>query len=299
MKVVVTGSSGMIGGALVPALKAAGHDVTRLVRRAPSAGEIEWDPEKGTLDPKALDGVQAAINLAGANIATRWTDRAKREIRASRVGGTKLLAETLARASPKPDVLLSISAVGYYGDRGDEVLNESSGPGTGFLPSLSQDWEAAADAARAAGIRVVHPRLGIVLSRHGGALAKLLPPFKLGVGGKLGPGTQWMSWIALDDVLGALLHLLQTAAVSGPVNLVAPRAVRNSEFTQVLAHVLSRPALFTVPAPALYLVYGREMPKEALLASTRAIPQRLDESGYAFKYPALETALRKVLERER
>lgn len=295
MRIVVTGSSGLIGQKLLPALRAAGHEAIPLVRRVPGPGEVRWDPAAHQLDAADLQGIDAAINLAGENIATRWTDQARERIRNSRITGTTLLAETMARLSPRPGLLISVSAVGFYGDRGDEVLTEESGPGEGFLPRLAQEWEAAAQPARGAGIRVVHPRLGIVLSREGGALDKMLPPFKLGVGGRLGSGEQWMSWIAIDDVIGALLYLLGADAMSGPVNFTAPGAVRNGKFTKSLGKALGRPTIFPVPTAALYLLYGREMAKEALLASARVAPRRLEQAGYRFLYPELETSLRHVL----
>ena len=268
------------------------------MRRTPGPGEIRWDPDARQLDAAALQGIDGAINLAGENIATRWTDRARERIRTSRIMGTTLLAETMAGLSPRPRVLISVSAVGFYGDRGEEVLTEESGPGQGFLPQLAQEWEGAAQPARRAGIRVVHPRFGIVLSGDGGALEKMLPPFRLGVGGRLGSGKQWMSWIAMDDVIGALLHLLRTETLEGPVNFTAPGAVRNAEFTRCLGKVLGRPTIFPVPTAALYLLYGREMPREALLASTRVTPRRLEQSAYRFRFPELETALKRVLSAE-
>jgi uncharacterized protein (TIGR01777 family) len=297
MRIAMTGSSGLIGQALRSALTRAGHSVIPLVRRAPSPGEIEWNPQTGTLDPATLEGFDAAINLAGENIATRWTGEARKKIRESRVKSTALLASVLSSRERKPGVLISISAVGYYGDRGEEPLDESKGPGTGFLPRLAEEWEAAADPARAAGIRVVHPRLGIVLSRDGGALDKMRLPFKLGLGGRLGSGKQWMTWIAMDDVIGGVQFLLSERASRGPVNLVAPGVVRNAEFTRILGNVLSRPTIFPVPPAALYLLYGRDMPLETLLASARALPQAITRAGYQFRFPELEPALRHVLNR--
>ena len=294
MRVAVTGSSGLIGQVLLPALQSAGHETIALVRRAPIRGEARWDPARGVLDPAELQGIGAAINLAGETIATRWTDETKRRIRESRIQATSLLAATMARLHPRPQVLVSVSAIGIYGDRQDEILTETSAPGNGFLPALAREWEAAADPARDAGIRVVHPRLGIVLSAQGGALGSMLPPFKLGIGGRLGSGQQWMSWIAIDDVVAALLHLLEHD-VSGPVNFTAPEPVRNRDFTRELGKALHRPTLFPVPSLALQVLYGKEMPEEALLSSARVAPQLLRSSGYEFQYPMLRPALEHVL----
>lgn len=296
MRIAVTGSTGLIGQALVPALRAAGHIPVPLVRRTPKPGEVQWDPATGSLDPAGLAGIDGAVNLAGETIATRWTSEARRKIRESRIQATRLLAETMAGLTPRPSVLISVSAVGYYGDRGDELLTEGSGPGEGFLAQLAQDWEQSAEPARSAGIRVVHPRFGIVLSKEGGALGQMLLPFKLGIGGRLGSGRQWMSWIALEDVVAGLLHLLQTDTLQGPVNFAAPGAVRNAEFTRRLAKVLARPAIIPAPRPALYLLYGKDMPQETLFVSSRVIPHKLEESGFRFRYPELEPALRHVLE---
>jgi uncharacterized protein len=294
MRIAITGSSGMIGQALVRRLEAMGHTVLRLVRRNPRSGEVRWDPARGTLDPMALKGVEGAINLAGENIATRWTEESRRRIRESRIRSTTVLAETMARMDARPRVLISVSAVGFYGDQGDTELTEESTAGSGFLPTLAQEWERSAQPASAAGIRVVHPRLGIVLSPEGGALARMLPPFKLGLGGKLGSGDQWMSWVALDDVTAALAFLLEQP-LSGPVNLVAPQPVTNREFTRTLGQVLSRPAVFTVPPFALHLAYGRDMPDEALLSSTRVRPAKLEHAGFRFRHPQLREALASLL----
>lgn len=274
--------------------------VTPLVRRTPGPGEIGWDPERGRLMPGDLEGVDGVVHLAGENIGTRWSAARKARIRSSRVEGTRLLSQTLARMGRRPDVLVSASAVGIYGDRGEETLAENSLPGdasTDFLAAVGREWEAAADPARAAGIRVVHPRFGLVLSPAGGALKKMLLPFKLGLGGRLGSGDQWMSWISIDDAVGAISHVLDTGSFSGPVNLVAPEPVRNRDFTRVLGRVLSRPAPFAIPAAALRLVLG-EMADATLLASVRVLPKRLLASGYRFEHPDLETALRHVLRRE-
>jgi hypothetical protein len=301
MKIIVTGSTGLIGSALVASLLARGDEVTRLVREktdAPHADgtrEVLWSPGRGELNAAELEGHDAAIHLAGDPIAEgRWTDEKKRRIRESRVQGTTLLAETLARLSAPPRVLLTASAVGYYGDRGAEILNETSAAGADFLSDVCRVWEASADEAKAAGIRVVRLRFGVVLSGAGGALTKMLTPFKMGVGGKIGSGQQYMSWIALDDAIGAILHALAHEELEGAVNVVAPRAVTNAEFTKTLGGVLGRPTIFSVPAFAARLAFG-EMADAALLASQRAEPAQLKATGYVFKYPELEGALRHAL----
>ena len=301
MKIIVTGSTGLIGSALVASLLARGDEVTCLVRKttdAPRANgtrEVLWSPSRGELNAAELEGHDAAIHLAGDPFGEgRWTDEKKRRIRESRVQGTTLLAETLALLAAPPRVLLTASAVGYYGDRGEELLTETSAAGADFLSDVCRVWEASADAAKAAGIRVVRLRFGVVLSGAGGALAKMLTPFKLGAGGKIGSGKQYMSWIALDDAVGAILHALAHEELEGAVNVVAPRAVTNAEFTKTLGGVLGRPTIFTMPAFAARLAFG-EMADAALLASQRAEPSQLKATGYNFKYPELEGALRHVL----
>lgn len=298
MKIAVTGSSGLVGSSLVPFLKAGGHEVRRLVRRAPHApDERRWDPAGGALDPAALEGLDAVVHLAGESIASgRWTAARKRRILESRAAGTRALAEALARQARRPRALVCASAIGYYGDRGDERLDESSARGSLFLSEVCEAWERAADPARAAGIRVVHLRLGVVLSPAGGALAKMLPPFRLGLGGRLGSGRQVMSWIAIDDVVGAFWRALERDDLSGPVNAVAPAPVDNATFTRVLGRVLGRPTVFPVPAFAARLALG-QMADELLLASARVEPRALLASGFAFEHPDLEGALRHVLGR--
>lgn len=295
MKVAVTGSSGLVGSALVRFLASGGHEVLRLVRRAPQAkGEARWDPERGALDAAALEGVDAVVHLAGDNIAAgRWTRAKKLLLRSSRVGPTRLLAETLAGLKRRPRVLVSASAVGYYGHRGDAWLREADPPADDFLGRLSVDWEGAAGPAREAGIRVVHPRIGIVLSPSGGALGKMLLPFRLGLGGVVGPGTQYFSWIAIDDLVAAILHAIEHAELSGAVNAAAPLPVTNAELTRTLGRVLGRPAVLPVPAFALRLALG-EM-ADGVLASTRLKPERLLSTGFHFRFPELEGALRHVL----
>jgi uncharacterized protein (TIGR01777 family) len=269
--------------------------VKRLVRRAAGAGdEVAWNPERDEIDTGALQGIDAVINLAGESIAQRWTRNSMREIRESRVRATSLIARTIASLSPRPRAFISGSAVGYYGSRGDETLDESSTAGDDFLASVCRDWEAATAPARDAGIRVAISRTGIVLDPHGGALAKMLTPFRMGVGGKLGDGRHWMSWIALADMVRALRHLVETESVSGPANAVAPNPVDNAEFTRVLASVLRRPAMVPVPRFALELLYG-PMAEGAALASQRVLPRRLLASGFAFNLPSLEGALQTIL----
>jgi uncharacterized protein (TIGR01777 family) len=295
MKVAVTGASGLIGSALVASLAARGDQVLRLVRREAAApDELGWDPAAGAIDPAALEGVDAAVHLAGENIAAaRWTEARKRRLRDSRVGPTRLLAEALASLKRKPKLLVSASAIGYYGERGSTWLDETAPPADDFLGRLSVEWEAAAAPAVQAGIRVVHPRTGIVLSPRGGALAKMLLPFRLGLGGVVGSGEQYFSWIALDDAVGAILHVLEHRELAGGVNVVAPAPVTNAEFTRTLGRVLGRPTPLPVPAIGLRLALG-EM-ADAVLASTRVRPGRLLATGYAFRFPELEAALQHVL----
>lgn len=300
MTILVSGSHGLIGSALVPALAARGDRVVRLVRDpSPSShDQIGWDPASGRIDVSALEGIDAVVHLAGESIAAgRWTAAKKARIRESRVRGTRTLADALARLSRKPDVLLGASATGYYGSRGEEILVEDSTPGVGFLADVCREWEAAAAPARDAGIRVVHVRSGVVLTPGGGALARLLPIFRLGLGGRLGTGRQFMPWITLDDEVGALLHALTRDDVHGAINLVSPSPVTNREFTASLARVLRRPAVCAVPAAVLRLTLG-EVAGE-LLGSQRVHPARLLATAYGFRHPELEAALRHLLEPRR
>lgn len=296
MRVLVTGASGLIGAALVPALAAAGHRVTRLVRVRPRGPEeFRWDPASGLLDPAAFAECEAVIHLAGESIAAgRWTRRRKARIRESRVAGTRLLATGIARALPSPRALICASAIGYYGDRGDEPLDETSSPGTGFLAEVTRDWEAASEPAARAGIRMVHLRQGVVLSRAGGALPRMILPFRLGLGGPLGGGGQWMSWVALEDVVAAFLHALETPGLDGPVNAVGPNPVTQRELARSLGAVLARPAWLPVPAWALRLGLG-QMGEELLLASQCVLPKRLLAGGFQFRHPTLEGALRRIV----
>jgi uncharacterized protein len=296
--VAVTGSGGLIGSALVRRLQEEGHRVRRVVRSGGSgADEVRWDPMVGTIDSSGLAGVDAVVHLAGEGIGDhRWTEAQKRKIRDSRVTGTTVLAEALARLDPRPAVLLTASGISVYGDRGDEVLTEASGSGTGFLPSVVEAWEAATKPAATAGIRTASFRNGIVLSADGGALAKQLPLFRFFLGGRLGSGKQWLPWIALEDEVGAIVHLL-TADVEGPVNLAAPDPVTNATFTEVLGRVLRRPTFLAVPAFGPRLLLGRELADELLFSSARMVPEKLRASGYEFSQPDLEGALRSVLDR--
>ncbi|MBI3790717.1 MAG: TIGR01777 family protein [Gemmatimonadetes bacterium] len=295
LTVAITGASGMIGTQLTHLLTTGGHTVRAIARTPRAPGDIAWNPQRGTLDPRALEGVDAVVHLAGASIADKWTGEQMRAIRESRVQGTALLARTLAQMERKPRVLVSTSAVGIYGDRGGDLLDESSAPGTGFLADVARQWESSADPARAAGIRVVHPRFGLVLTPLGGLLGKLLPIFNMGAGGKVGSGTQWQSWVALDDVLGALCFVIGHDTVSGPVNVVAPNPVTNAEFTRVLAHVLVRPSFATVPPFALRMAFGEQMTREVFLASQKVRPAVLEHAGFQFDFSTLEPALRFLL----
>lgn len=297
MHILVTGSTGLVGSTLVPFLRAEGHQVTRLVRSTPRPGEAEvyWDPMAKSVATPGLEGIEAVVHLAGETIAAgRWSPEKKMRIRNSRVQGTRVLCEALAQLIHPPQVLVSASAIGYYGDRGKQLLQEESRPGTDFLAEVCQAWEAATAPAAQAGIRVVQARLGIVLSPSGGALAQMLTPFNMGLGGVLGTGRQYMSWIALDDVVGILHHALLTSVLRGPVNAVAPHPVTNREFTKTLGRVLRRPTWFPLPSFMARVLFG-EMADALLLASIRVEPARLGDTGYRFRYPELEGALRHVL----
>jgi uncharacterized protein (TIGR01777 family) len=297
MTVLVSGARGLIGSALGPALTTGGHTLRRLVRGTPT-GERDhrWDPAAGTVDPAALDGVDAVVHLAGESVAGRWTKAKKERILRSRMDGTRTVSEAIARLERPPRVLVCASAIGYYGDRGDERLTEESGPGEGFLANVVREWEAASAPAEEAGIRVVRLRFGIVLSPAGGALRTMLRPFRLGLGGRLGNGRQWVSWISIDDVVGAIHHALFADKLAGVANAVAPHPVTNAELTETLGRVLRRPALLPAPTPAMRLVLGEFA--EDVLGSQRVTPVCLGESGYEFRHPELEVALRHVLGRE-
>jgi uncharacterized protein (TIGR01777 family) len=293
-KVLVSGSSGLIGNALGSALRASGHDVERLVRgKATAPDQISWNPAE-PLPSASFSGFDAVVHLAGESIVGRWSEDKKRRIVESRVPATRYLAAALAEAQQRPRVFICASAVGYYGDRGEEVLSEDSPSGEGFTAELCRQWEAAAQSVANAGIRAVQIRTGIVLSADGGALRKMLPPFRMGLGGNLGNGRQWMPWIDVGDVIGAIQHLLTAESTSGPVNMVSPNPVRNAEFTKTLAAVLHRPAIFPMPALAARLAFG-QMADELLLASQRVEPSKLVSSGYKFQRPDLRSALESIL----
>lgn len=299
MKIVVSGSHGLVGKALLKSLTDDGHEVFRLVRHEPIFGdpEIWWDPSEGRIDAEHLEGHDVVVHLAGESIASgRWTGEKKREILESRVKGTLLLSESLARLSRPPSVFLSASAIGYYGDRDDELLTEQSAPGDDFLSKVCIEWEDATKPAREKGIRTVHSRFGIILDDKGGALAKMLTPFRMGIGGRIGSGKQWMSWIALDDVVGGLKFLMGETSTSGPVNFVAPNPVTNAEFTTTLGRALRRPTLFPVPEFGVRLAFG-EMADALLLSSQRVEPTILKSKGFVFRWPMLDAALRHILSR--
>ncbi|MGH7428637.1 MAG: TIGR01777 family oxidoreductase [Candidatus Methylomirabilaceae bacterium] len=300
MIIAVTGSAGLIGSRLTVLLGSGGHRVMRLLRSKPrpELDEVYWDPVRGMVDTMALGRVDAVVHLAGESIAKgRWTARKKARIRDSRVIGTRVLSEALARLSPPPKVMICASAIGYYGDRGDEWLREESPPGSGFLADVCRQWEAAAEPARQRGIRVVHLRTGVVLSPAGGALRQMLLPFRMGLGGKIGSGRQYLSWIAIDDLLDVIMHALAADTLQGPVNAVSPNPVTNLEFTRTLGRVLGRPTLFPMPALAARLVFG-EMADELLLGSARVQPARLVATGYQFRLPMLDGALRYLLRKK-
>jgi len=293
-RILVSGVSGPIGVALVPSLVSGGAQIVRLVRgTAKNAEQISWEP-LAPISAAAVSAFDAVIHLAGESVVGRWTDAKKKAVRESRVLGTRNLATALAKSDAKPGVLVCASAVGFYGNRGDELLREESPSGRGFLPEVCREWEAASRIAAEAGIRTVNIRIGLVLSPTGGALQKMLPPFKLGLGGRLGPGTQWWSWVHVHDIVGAIYHIIQTESLSGPVNLVAPSPVRNEEFTRALASVLRRPAVFPVPAFAARLALG-EMAQELMLSSQRVVPEKLVTSAYSFRFRELRAALEDLL----
>ena len=296
LHIVVSGASGLVGSALIPLLTASGHRVTRLIRAGskPNANDITWDVDAGSIDAARLEGVDAVIHLAGENIAGRWSAEKKRKIRESRVKGTTLLSETLAKLKRPPQALVSASAIGYYGETGSNTVDENAPSGKEFLAEVCNVWEASTAAASTAGIRVVHARLGVVLSAVGGALAKMLMPFKMCAGGIVGPGTQYWSWVSLDDVIGALQFAVEKESLAGAMNVVAPRAVTNYEFTKTLGKVLSRPTIVPMPAFAARLALG-EMANELLLTSTRVTPKKLLDQQYRFRFPELEEALRHLL----
>ena len=295
MKIAIAGASGLVGSALIHALTAGDVAITRLVRQAPKAGEIEWHPNQDQVSPQSLEGFDVIINLAGENLASgRWTDEHKRKIRDSRVSGTHLLSEAIAKMEVKPRVFVCASATGIYGDRDDEVLDEQSESGGGFLAGVCREWERACEPATKAGVRVVSLRFGPILAREGGMLAKLLTPFKMGMGGKVGTGRQYISWVALEDAVSAILLAINDQSVQGPLNVVSPNPVTNEEFTKTLGHVLNRPTALAMPAFAARLAFG-EMADEMLLVSQRVMPKRLTAAGFQFQYPELEGAMKKYV----
>ena len=301
MRVIVTGSTGLVGRALVRSLLADGHEVTRLVRggaqsfRAPGTAAVHWDPARGEIDAAELEGHDAAVHLAGEPIAEgRWNEEKKRRVLESRQKGTQLLAGALAGLASKPSVLVSASATGFYGDRGEEVLREESASGDDFVSEVCREWEKGTLAASRAGVRVVHLRIGLVLDAEGGALPKMLTPFKLGLGGRLGSGRQYVSWITLEDLVAIIRRAIEDESLRGPVNAVAPGAVTNAEFTKAIGRALGRPTFMFVPAFAMRLAVG-EAADELLLSSTRAEPARLKEAGFEFRHPEINEAMRSVL----
>ena len=302
MKVMITGATGLVGTALIQSLRADGHQVCRLLRKkdedeqdAKQPGDIEWDPRSGDFDATA-ENADAVVNLAGASVADgRWTEDRKELLRSSRVGITKGLVSAIEKMSPRPKVLVSASAIGYYGDRGDELLTEESGPRADFLSRLAEEWEAEARKAQALEVRVARLRFGVILAKDAGALPQMMLPFKIGAGGKLGSGKQWMSWVALDDVVRAIRFVIENAALRSAVNVTAPQPVTNAEFTKVLAHAMHRPAFFTVPPFALRILLG-EMADEMLLSSQRVVPRALLDSAFQFQYPDLRSALTAILQ---
>jgi uncharacterized protein (TIGR01777 family) len=299
MDVLVSGSSGLIGTALGRTLTRAGHRVLRLRRNANTEGaDVGWDPDLGLIDAPALEGLDAVVHLAGEGIGEkRWTDEQKRKILESRTRGTSLLAGAIASRERKPNVFVSASAIGYYGNRGDELLTEQSAPGDDFLADVCRQWEAATAPAVDAGVRTVNLRTGIVLSTDGGALARMVLPFRLGLGGRVGPGTQYMSWVSIDDEVGAIVHALEHESVRGPMNATAPGPVTNADFTHTLGNVLHRPTVLPTPLAPLKLRYGPELVTSLLLFSQRVQPTVLTSTGYQFAHPTLDVALRAVLRR--
>lgn len=299
MKILLSGSHGLVGKALINALTSDGHEIVRLVRNKPNGAEIEWHPNQAKLDASSLEGLDAVVHLAGESIASgRWSDEKKRAIRDSRVKGTSLLSDALARLSRPPPVFVSASAIGYYGNRGDELLTENSTPGDDFLANVCVEWENATRAAMEKGIRTIHARFGIILDANEGALGKMLTPFRMGVGGRVGNGKQWMSWIAIEDVVKGLKFLLGDGSTRGPVNFVAPNPVTNAEFTKTLGRVLSKPTFLPMPEFGVRLAFG-EMGDTLLLSSQRVKPSVLEQKGFGFRYSTLDQALRQILTADR
>lgn len=293
-RILISGASGLIGSALVSAFESYGNDVTRLVRRpARTANEVQWDPMQ-TVPPGLISGFDAVIHLSGESVVGRRSAAKKKRIRDSRVVSTRNLSQAMASAEKKPSLFVCASAIGYYGNRGDEILTEESASGSGFLAEVSREWEAATEAAAGAGIRTVNLRIGIVLSRDGGALKPMLLPFRMGLGGRIGSGRQWWSWIHIADLVAAAQHIFQTASIHGPLDMTAPNPVTNTEFTQTLAHVLHRPAILPIPGFAARLAFG-EFADEGFLASARLQPERLLATGFKFQFPDLRSALENLV----
>ncbi len=296
MRIALTGSSGLIGQALFTHLRDGGHDVVRMVRRTPGPGEAHWDPYERSIDIDAVRGCEAVVNLSGAGIGNRrWSEKRKEMLLGSRIASTSFLCETIASLAPSPRVVVNASAIGFYGNRGDEVLTEDSSRGNGFLSDLCEAWEAATAPARSKGLRVVRLRSGVVLAKNGGALGRQLPLFRLGLGGPLGRGDQWLSWITLRDEVSAILRSIEDESMNGPVNACSPNPVPNADFTRALGRALGRPAVLPVPGAALRLALGTEMANEVVLASQRIVPARLEAAGFSFEQPAIEGALSAVL----
>lgn len=296
MKVLVSGSSGLIGSALISFLQANQHEVYRLVRGKADLlpHEIAWDPQRGVINPPLLEGLDAVVHLAGENIMGRWTEAKKEKIRASRVNGTRLLSQALCQLKNPPNVFVCASATGYYGDRGTEFLTEQSSKGEGFLADVCEEWEEATRAASEKGIRTLNLRFGMVLSSKGGALKQLLPIFKWGLGGQVGNGKQYISWIAIDDLVRIIEFVIENEKLAGPVNTISPHPVTNAEFTKTLGHLLHRPTFLSIPAFAIRLIFG-ELGKETLLCSQYVVPEKLEKAGFQFEYPHLEEALRHII----
>lgn len=298
MKVLITGASGFIGGRLVNILEQKGHDVFKLSRsQAENPGEIQWDPYEGfsSSEFEKLHQIEAVIHLAGENVAGNWSENKKRRIRDSRVKGTKTLVDAFSKTENPPSIFISASAIGFYGNRGDELLTEESDRGEGFFPEVCSEWEREGSRAAEFGARVVHPRIGVVLAKDGGALEKMLTPFKFGVGGTIGSGDQYMSWIAIDDLVNVFLFALENESVSGAVNATAPNPATNEEFTSTLGKVLSRPTIIPIPAFGVKLLFG-EMGETLLLEGNRVIPSKLEKLGFSFKFPKLDDALKHVVQ---
>lgn len=300
MRILIAGSTGLVGASLVPFLRHEAHSVFKLVRKEGKLeeDEIPWHPNQGVLHVESLAGFEAVINLAGANIVTTpWNEKGKKEIHDSRVKSSQLLAQKMVEVENGPKILINASAVGYYGNRGEEILTEESSPGTGFLADVCKDWENATFSENPAAIRIVNLRFGLILSKEGGALKAMLTPFKLGLGGVMGSGKQYMSWIAIDDLLQIILFVLKNEKLQGPLNIVSPKPVTNEEFTKALGKKLNRPTFFSMPEFMLNMIFGKEKANEFFLTSERVLPKKLQQAGYEFLYPELESAFDHLLQK--